>query len=261
MYMRCLLISGHGMGLNGVYDPGACGCGLKEAVEVRRFVPALRTVLKNNGVSVDIFEELLGKETNPYSYLKTHSFDFTVYDYVLEVHCNAANFGSVSDGVITGTECLVSPLEKGIGVEDTILNHTSSLGFRSRGIKRRTDLQNMNIVKKRQGVSYNLIELFFIDDLDDVRLWQRPGVFDAYVDAVARGICEGFGLPYSSISKQETVSDCPFVDVSKSDYFYQSVIDAYKSGLMVGTSENTFSPSAPVTRGDLAVVLSRLLSK
>ena len=40
----------------------------------------------------------------------------------------------------------------------------------------------------------------------------------------------------------------PFTDVSTSDYYYDAVLWAVKSGITSGTSATTFSPDAPVTR-------------
>jgi len=50
----------------------------------------------------------------------------------------------------------------------------------------------------------------------------------------------------------------PFADVKESDWFYGSVMHAYRSGLFGGTSATTFSPSLPMTRAMLARVLARL---
>ena len=49
----------------------------------------------------------------------------------------------------------------------------------------------------------------------------------------------------------------PFVDVSKNNWFYDSVVWVYENGLITGTSDITFSPNAPMTRGMLVTVLYR----
>ena len=53
----------------------------------------------------------------------------------------------------------------------------------------------------------------------------------------------------------------PFVDVKKSDWFYDSVKHAYLSGFVTGTSETDFSPYDNMIRGDMAVILSRMFEK
>ena len=50
----------------------------------------------------------------------------------------------------------------------------------------------------------------------------------------------------------------PFKDVKETDWFYSAVEYANKNGLFAGTSETTFSPSAPMTRQMLWTVLGRL---
>ncbi len=56
-------------------------------------------------------------------------------------------------------------------------------------------------------------------------------------------IDEGKTVPASSNG------DLPFDDVEKTDWFYDSVKSTYKSRVLKGTSENTFSPALNVTRG------------
>ena len=51
--------------------------------------------------------------------------------------------------------------------------------------------------------------------------------------------------------------DLPFMDVTSADWFYDDVKYAYETGLMTGTSADTFSPGAPVTRGMVMTILAR----
>lgn len=50
----------------------------------------------------------------------------------------------------------------------------------------------------------------------------------------------------------------PFVDVKSSDWFYNDVKFAYDEGLVKGTSETTFEPESPLTRGMLVTLLYRM---
>ena len=100
-------------------------------------------------------------------------------DYICEIHRNA--------GGGYGYETLV----KG-GADSTdkaIHNAIVGLGFRDRGIKLRTDLYNMNAINGK--VSYSLIEVGFIDSVDDNNL------FDRNLDAIGKAIysaCESQGV-------------------------------------------------------------------
>ena len=57
---------------------------------------------------------------------------------------------------------------------------------------------------------------------------------------------------------QTGVWENPFSDVSKTDWFYESVALANTLGLMNGTSATTFSPNAATTRGMIVSILWRL---
>ena len=175
MMKKILLICGHGEG-----DPGAVGNGYQEATLVREIAPKLKNVLSDYA-EVTLFDV----NKNMYKYLKQTSFNFRGFDYVLELHFNAF------DGKASGTEILVHNLETGISVEEKIVNNISKLGFKNRGVKRRTDLQNMNVCKK-QGVSYALLETCFIDNSKDMDLHNSKK--DDIIKAIADGIIEGFGL-------------------------------------------------------------------
>lgn len=53
----------------------------------------------------------------------------------------------------------------------------------------------------------------------------------------------------------------PFTDVKEKDWFYKDVRNAYFSGYMNGVSEDKFFPNDNMIRGDVAVVISRLIDK
>ena len=175
--MKILLICGHGAG-----DPGACAFEYQEATLVREAAPKLKNILSNYA-EVTMFDP----DKNMYKYLKAgNSFNFKEFDYVFELHFNAFNKKAM------GTEILVHSLEKGTSVEELIVKNIAELGFKNRGVKRRTDLQNMNICKKVQGVSYALLETCFVDNFDDISLYNLKK--DDIIKAIAEGIIEGFKL-------------------------------------------------------------------
>ena len=49
----------------------------------------------------------------------------------------------------------------------------------------------------------------------------------------------------------------PFTDVKKSDWFYEDVKFVNTKGLMNGTSDTTYGPAEPLTRGQIVTVLWR----
>ena len=174
--MKILIICGHGAG-----DAGACALGYQEATLVREIAPTLKNVLSKYA---DV--TLFNPEQNMYKFLKAgNSFNFGVYDYVLELHFNAFNTKAY------GTEILVRNLKEGISVEQMIVDNIARLGFTNRGVKKRSDLMNMNVCKK-QGVPYALLETCFVDNANDMKLYMSHK--NEVIMAIANGIIDGFGL-------------------------------------------------------------------
>lgn len=58
-------------------------------------------------------------------------------------------------------------------------------------------------------------------------------------------------------SQEPTSSNNPFVDIKPSDYFYDAVLWATENGITYGTSDTTFSPDDPCTRGQSVTLLWR----
>ena len=50
----------------------------------------------------------------------------------------------------------------------------------------------------------------------------------------------------------------PFTDVSRSNWYYNSVEYCYKNGIIYGTTDTKFSPNTNVTRGNLVTILWRM---
>lgn len=175
--MKVLLIAGHGDG-----DAGAVGNGYREADLTREVVSLLAPRLGK------ICEtEVTDTSKDWFKYLKSNSYNFKPYDYVLEVHFNS--------GGGTGTEIYVTTSEKSTGVETAIVqNISSAVGYKNRGVKR----TNFSVISKvnAQGVSAALLEVCFMDSASDIKTYQSRK--NDIADAIVRGIAEGFGLPMSA---------------------------------------------------------------
>lgn len=181
--MKILLIAGHGAG-----DPGAVGCGYKEADETRKMANAVAPLLKAYGVDVAMYDQ----SKNAYDVLrKGGSLPLSGVSYVIEFHMNAGVGDTGGNGKTTGSEILVDASEGGTSVEEITLAKICALGFKSRGVKRRNDLLVQNTVTNN-GVSHALIETCFIDDADDMKLYSAQ--FKNIAKAIADGVAEGFGL-------------------------------------------------------------------
>ena len=171
--MNILLIAGHGDG-----DSGAVGNGYKECDLTREFASLICSKLKKICCAT-----LADTNRNWFEYLGTNSYDFSDYNYVLEIHFNA--------GGGTGSEIYVTDSEKGITVEESILNNLcGTAGYTNRGVKRK----NFRVIQriKSQGISSALLEVCFIDSEMDIATYQQKK--DLIAQAIANGIAEGFGL-------------------------------------------------------------------
>lgn len=234
--LEILLIAGHGDG-----DPGAIGNGYHEADLTREMVSMVQKNLSKYA-NVTVFDT----KKNPYKYFKANKFDFKKYGYVFEIHFNAAANDRGGDGKTTGTEILVHPTEKGISVEKTTLKNIEALGFRNRGVKTRNNLQNMNICKGSQNVSYALLETCFIDDKDDMDLYAKKK--SAIALAVTEGIVEGFNL---KLKEGEAVG---FND-TKGHYAESAINELFSMGIVKGDENGNFRPNDNIKRADVAIMV------
>lgn len=177
--MKILLIAGHGNG-----DPGAVANGYKEEELTRETVALLKPLLFPYA-EVTVFDT----SKNAYKFLSNGGkFDFSQFDYVLELHLNAGS--TDKDSKVTGSEIYITTSEKVYSVEIAILANLEKLGFKNRGVKRK----NFTVINtaKKAGVSSALLELCFIDDKDDMKLYQSRK--NEVVEAIANGIVSGYKL-------------------------------------------------------------------
>ena len=201
--MNILLMNGHG---GDPYDSGAPGNGYEEAVLTRELADLVETRLKKYATV-----KRYPKDRNAFADVQEGTFTKYVpggigsIGYAFEIHFNA--FGSGAHG----SECYVTSTESGITVEQAIMKNMSKF-FTLRdndsifdGVKR----TNFAVIQtcKNYGVSGALLETCFIDNADDIAVYQSNK--DAIADAIVDGIAEGFGLKASSGSNTSTSTSKP----------------------------------------------------
>lgn len=104
-------------------------------------------------------------------------------DLTVSIHLNAGVDDLKGNGKTTGVECLVTAIT---GVKDKVANgickNIAALGFKNRGVKVRDNLYFLNHTK----APAILIEAFFCDDADDVKLYKKKKneLADAIVNAI-----------------------------------------------------------------------------
>lgn len=218
--MKILLIAGHG---GNPYDSGAVGCGLTEAVETRAMADLVYPLLKSYGFEVCKYDQ----SKNAFQEV-THGKNVFLNgsNYVVEFHLNAAANDPNGNGKTTGSEIWVHTDEKTIGAELAILKRLESLGFRNRGVKRSSGLAVLKNVHK-QGVSHALIETCFIDDKDDVALYNAKK--QAVAQAIADGIAEGFGKTVQPAQTEEKTEEEKPMTREQFEKFYDLINPMYKN--------------------------------
>ena len=67
-----------------------------------------------------------------------------------------------------------------------------------------------------------------------------------------------FAAGLENFKKANTYESGKFSDVSSNDWFYQSVVTAYETGLVKGSSETTFNPKSNITVAETIALAARL---
>lgn len=189
--MNFLLIAGHGDG-----DPGATKLGYKEADLIRELIWLVKDELDAFG---NVYVADVTRNWRKDICKNGKWFDFSKYDYVLEIHFNSNAKDLKGNKKTTGTEIYVTRSEKVVSAEENILKGMEMLGFKNRGVKPK----NFDLIYyiKKQGVSSALIEVCFLDDKDDVDLYMSNK--KEVAKAIAEGIAKGYKLTANTL-----YSDC-----------------------------------------------------
>ena len=183
--MKILLISGHGAG-----DSGAVatidGKTYEEANLTVEVVDRLAPLLRKKGADVTVYD----KTRDAFNDYKNGVLFLGKQDYLLEIHFNACVEDYKGDGKTTGTEIYYPSRGKESGAENAILKHLAAIGFKNRGVKSGA----FAVINRAAalGMPANLLEVCFIDDADDVRLYNANK--DKVAEASADGIAEAFKL-------------------------------------------------------------------
>lgn len=163
---------------------GKTACGavglMKESTEARKVKNKVIRLLKAEGHTVydctvsdginqsDVLNKIISK-------CNAHKVDLDV-----SIHFNAGAKDEKGNGKTTGTEVLLySSSSKAKNYAERTLKEVEALGFKNRGIKYRSDLAFL----RRTASPAMLIECCFVDDKDDIRLYD-------YL-TMARAIAEG----------------------------------------------------------------------
>lgn len=159
---------------------GACGI-IKESTEARRVKNKVIKLLREKGHTVydctcsngksqsDVLQQIVKK-------CNKHEVDLDV-----SIHFNAGASDKKGNGKTTGTEVLVySENSKAKPYAERTAKAIAELGFKNRGVKIRDNLYFLH----RTNSPAMLIECCFVDDKDDVKLYDYKEMAAAIVDGI-----------------------------------------------------------------------------
>lgn len=241
--MKLLIVAGHGNG-----DPGACALGYREADLTREVAKGLYDELrKTMGKQVDLYDT----SRNLYSDLKSGKYNvIDGYTDIIEIHFNACVQDLKGNGKSTGTEILVHKSRydaKDIKLEERLLREICDCGLKNRGVKPRSDLQNMNICRN-SGVNYFLIEMCFIDDLDDMNIYKQFKRWNIEVFADTLLDYWGYSVDSENESKPVTVNTGRYDSIDSVPYGKDTIQKLVNKGLLKGGNDGKLNLSEDMLR-------------
>ena len=194
--MKILLIAGHGAG-----DPGATakidGKTYKEADLTREVVSNLKPLLEAYGVSVTTYPISHDAYQDYNAGRLVSTAKFSNHDYVLEIHFNAGRSDLKGDGKVAGDECFWPSRGKATGLEKPMTSRLFK-GYTQRAS--RSGKYAVINTAASNGVKANLLEVCFIDDADDMRIYLKNKSIIA--QNIADGVAEYYGLKKASTVKK-----------------------------------------------------------
>lgn len=160
--------------------PGACGL-INEVTEDRKVKDLVISKLQALGRTVydctdDAGTSQSANLANIVAKCNSHAVDLDV-----SIHFNAGKNDPDGDGQTTGVEVLVySMTSAAVPYATAVCAAISALGYKNRGVKVRTDLA---VLRKTKSPAM-LIECCFVDDADDVALYDANQMATAIVQGI-----------------------------------------------------------------------------
>lgn len=170
---------------------------IKESTEARKVKKQVIKYLRLWGCKVydctvdngknqkDVLEKIVKK-------CNAHKVDLDV-----SIHFNSGRKDSKGDGKTGGVEALVYSKKLGpIKAAESVCEAISELGFRDRGIKYRPKLMILNSTIAPAMI----VECCFVDDLDDVKLYNYKKIGRAIAEGIINSYC-----PYKAVTIKKGV--------------------------------------------------------
>lgn len=164
---------------------GKTACGavglIKESTEARLVKDSVISKLKSLGHTVFDCTVNDGKNQSDVLQKIVKKCNANKVDLDVSIHFNSGASDKVGNGTTTGTEVLLYSSSSGAKTYATnTCKAIAALGFKNRGIKYRTDLYFL----RKTNAPAMLIECCFVDDKDDVKLYDVEKMASAIVKGI-----------------------------------------------------------------------------
>lgn len=164
---------------------GKVACGavglIKESTEARKVKDKVIELLKIAGVTARDCTCNDGKNASDVLQKIVAMCNAVFVDLDISIHFNCCVNDKKGDGKTTGVEVLVFSKDGGAyEYADKICKAIASLGFKNRGVKLRPELY---VLRKTKAPAL-LIECCFVDDADDVKLYNADKMAQSIVRAI-----------------------------------------------------------------------------
>lgn len=214
----------------------ACGAiGLKkESTQARKVTKKVIKYLKESGHTV--YDCTVNNGTSPKDVLNKiiYKHNSSYSDLDVSIHFNVGVKDTKGNGKTTGVEVFVlNVLKEPTRVADNVCKEIASLGFRNRGVKPNSNLAFLNST----NAPSMLIEVCFLDDADDVKIYNA----DKVAKAIVKGILNST-TNYSCVAKcQMRHFNDAMQKVGTVKKGFEFIIDKvdYKDGFLVGRRKHT----------------------
>lgn len=224
--MRINVHAGHGP--DGKVACGAVGL-IKESTEARTIKDKVINYLRKEGHTVYDCTCNNGTSQNDVLRKIVDKCNSKQVDLDVSIHFNSGANDKKGNGKSTGVEALVySKTSKAYDEAKRVCSKLSSLGFKNRGVKVNDDLY---VLRKTNAPSL-LIEVCFVDDKDDVKLYKNN------IDKIAKFIAEA--LINKTIEEKKS-ADKKVTEVKKisTDYKVRITTNVLKIRKGAGTNYGT----------------------
>lgn len=239
MYMRIVFDPGHGLP-----DPGACGNNLRE-MDLTLKIAKKTAVLLDGRCEIKFTREsdqAINADKNTDLAARCQMANDWEADYYISFHINAFN------GSATGFESYIYP---GSGNQTqayrNVIHRKIAAVFAKYGLVDRGQQQNELYVLHHTSMPAALYEYGFIDNVKDAGLLKDDSFLDELAKATADGLAEALGLPQPLPQNDYT-----------GHWAEKSIEEVISKGWMSGYQDGTFKPDQPVTRAEMAAILTRI---